>query len=74
MKNIGFIKGMLTDAGGGWSSMRGMGWVLLFTTVGYIITCLYQRIEIQESILLVLLGFAFGGKLIQKPMEEKNQI
>jgi len=71
MKEMGIIKGMLTDAKGDWSAMRGMSWATLIAAIAYVATCLVQGVPIQLDVLLSLLGISFGGKLIQKPMESK---
>lgn len=73
MKEIGIIKGMLTDEKGDWSALRGMSWATLISAIGYVATCLLQKTHIELDVLLSLLGISFGGKVLQKPFEKNNK-
>ncbi len=71
-KEIGIIKGMLTDNLGDWSGIRGITWASFIAAIGYVATCLIQKVPIEIDVLLGFLGLSGAatlGKAYQKKYE-----
>ena len=72
LKEVGIIKGMLTDNFGDWSGIRGITWASFIAAVGYVATCLIQKVPIELDVLLGFLGLS-GASVLGKAYQKKYE-
>lgn len=72
LKEVGIIKGMLTDNLGDWSGIRGITWASFIAAIGYVATCLVQGVTIELEVLVSFLGLT-GTSVLGKAYQKKYE-